>query len=97
MNGAGWHGPSAAPGPASPPDPAPDDPPDGALIWQRSSFSGSGGGSECLEAAAARDGHLHLRESDRPTTVLTPSPGAWSAFLRVVRTRARAPRRRYRR
>lgn len=74
------------PGRARPPEPGPrpDEPP----RWQRSSFSGSGGGTECLEAAATRDGRLCLRESERPATVLTLAPGPWAAFLRAVRAGA---------
>ncbi|UQI47283.1 DUF397 domain-containing protein [Streptomyces sp. HU2014] len=83
--------PDPAPSPAPDPVPTPGDPPDRTPVWQRSSFSGSAGGSECLEAAGTPDGRFHLRESDRPVMVLTLSPGVWSAFLRAVRTRAAEP------
>ncbi|MFI1799561.1 DUF397 domain-containing protein [Streptomyces sp. NPDC020379] len=56
--------------------------------WQRSRFSGSGGGQECLEAAPGSGGRLRFRESDRPRTVLTPAPDAWAALLRAVRSGA---------
>ncbi|MGW1076897.1 DUF397 domain-containing protein [Streptomyces sp. NPDC002537] len=66
---------------------APRPAPSGAAVrWQRSRFSGSGGGNECLEAAGGPDGRLCFRESDRSRTVLTPSPGAWAALLRAVRS-----------
>ncbi|MFE0041957.1 DUF397 domain-containing protein [Streptomyces albireticuli] len=78
---------ASGPGPGPAPALVPEDSPDGTLTWQRSSFSGSGGGTECVEAAVTPDGRLHLRESDRPATVLTPSRGVWAAFLRAVRAR----------
>ncbi|MEU5420200.1 DUF397 domain-containing protein [Streptomyces sp. NPDC001407] len=60
--------------------------PGAPVRWQRSRFSGSGGGQECLEAAPGPGGRLRFRESDRPRTVLTPAPDAWAALLRAVRS-----------
>ncbi|MFF0597055.1 DUF397 domain-containing protein [Streptomyces antibioticus] len=39
-------------------------------IWQKSSFSGSGDGNNCLELTATFKA-LYLRESDAPATILT--------------------------
>ncbi len=61
--------------------------PGSPLRWQRSRFSGSGGGQECLEAAAGPGG-TYFRESDRPRTVLTPAPAAWAGLLRAVKSGA---------
>ena len=53
------------------------------LQWQKSSFSGGGSGEDCLEIAAAPT-TLHLRESDRPATILSPTPGALHALIRQI-------------
>ncbi|MFD7133761.1 DUF397 domain-containing protein [Streptomyces sp. NPDC059894] len=55
-----------------------------ALHWQKSSFSGGDSDTDCLEIAATST-TLHLRESDTPATLLTPTPIALSALLTVVR------------
>ncbi|MFH9858853.1 DUF397 domain-containing protein [Streptomyces sp. NPDC017202] len=54
--------------------------------WQKSSYSGGGDGSNCLELAATPT-TLHLRESDAPTTVLTTSPAPLTHLLDAIRTR----------
>ncbi|GAA1911682.1 hypothetical protein GCM10009716_22050 [Streptomyces sodiiphilus] len=55
--------------------------------WQKSSFSGSDGSDNCLEAARgpAGSGGLLLRESDRPETVLTTTPARLHALLDAAR------------
>ncbi|WP_189190690.1 DUF397 domain-containing protein [Streptomyces albiflavescens] len=57
------------------------------LPWQKSSFSGGGGDTDCLEIATGPT-TLHLRESDHPTTVLSPSPSAFRALLATVKETA---------
>ncbi|MFI6039414.1 DUF397 domain-containing protein [Streptomyces sp. NPDC051315] len=52
--------------------------------WQKSSFSGSGDGNNCLELAATPT-TLHLRESDTPATVLTTTPAAVAHLLAGIR------------
>ncbi|MEU1512159.1 DUF397 domain-containing protein [Streptomyces sp. NPDC005811] len=61
--------------------------------WQKSSFSGSGDGNNCLELAATPT-TLHLRESDTPHTVLTPTPTALAYLLAGIRAKPLRPRRR---
>ncbi|MFC5724349.1 DUF397 domain-containing protein [Streptomyces gamaensis] len=53
--------------------------------WRRSSFSGSGGGSECVEAAVCDGGLIGLRESEAPQHVLLVPVAVWAAFARTVR------------
>ncbi|MFH8608022.1 DUF397 domain-containing protein [Streptomyces sp. NPDC018029] len=53
------------------------------LDWQKSSFSGGGEG-ECVELANGPAGHVHLRESDRPTEITTVAPGALYGLLRAL-------------
>lgn len=55
-----------------------------ALCWQKSSFSGGGSDTNCLERATTPNA-THLRESDTPTTVLTPTPAALNALLTAVK------------
>ncbi|MEV7196739.1 DUF397 domain-containing protein [Streptomyces sp. NPDC093510] len=54
------------------------------LEWQKSSFSGGGEG-ECVELANGAAGHVHLRESDRPTEITTVAPGALYELLRTLK------------
>ncbi|MCX4665672.1 DUF397 domain-containing protein [Streptomyces sp. NBC_01381] len=56
--------------------------------WQKSSFSGSGDGNACVEVAATGP-HLHLRESNDPTTELTPAPAALAHLLRAIKATER--------
>ncbi|WP_371547142.1 DUF397 domain-containing protein [Streptomyces sp. NBC_00554] len=56
-----------------------------ALHWQKSSFSGGAGDTDCLEIATSPT-TLHLRESDHPTTILTPTPTALRALLTTLRS-----------
>ncbi|MEU8649491.1 DUF397 domain-containing protein [Streptomyces sp. NPDC048737] len=55
--------------------------------WQKSSYSGGGDGSNCLELATTPT-TLHLRESDTPTTVLTTTPAPLAHLLDAIRARA---------
>ncbi|MFJ4617714.1 DUF397 domain-containing protein [Streptomyces sp. NPDC088812] len=57
------------------------------LHWQKSSFS-AGADTNCLEIAAAT-GAIHLRESDTPATLLSPTPAALNALLTAVRDASR--------
>lgn len=52
--------------------------------WQKSSFSGNGDGTECIEVAAT-DGTVLLRESDTPDIVVTTSPAKLRAFILGVK------------
>jgi hypothetical protein len=55
--------------------------------WQKSSFSGSGDGNNCLELAATpTPATIHLRESEEPTTQLTTTPTPLSHLLRHIKT-----------
>ncbi|MFE6056536.1 DUF397 domain-containing protein [Kitasatospora sp. NPDC056446] len=51
------------------------------LLWQKSSFSGSNEGGNCVELAAGADDLRHLRESDDPTLIVTTSTAELRAFL----------------
>ncbi|MGW0832264.1 DUF397 domain-containing protein [Streptomyces prunicolor] len=55
-----------------------------ALHWQKSSYSAGGGDNNCLEIATAPT-TLHLRESDDPATLLTPTPTAMNALLTTLK------------
>ncbi|MBC2875047.1 MULTISPECIES: DUF397 domain-containing protein [Streptomyces] len=55
------------------------------LLWQKSSFSTSGGNGDCLEVASHGADALHLRESDDPGTVLTLAPAALRSLLALAR------------
>ncbi|MFF8968910.1 DUF397 domain-containing protein [Streptomyces sp. NPDC014995] len=52
--------------------------------WQKSSFSGSGDGNNCLELASTPT-TTHLRESDDPTTVLTTTRTPLTHLLDALR------------
>ncbi|MEU3786549.1 DUF397 domain-containing protein [Streptomyces sp900129855] len=54
--------------------------------WQKSSFSGGGDGSNCLELASTPT-TLHLRESDTPATILTTTSAALAHLLAGIRAR----------
>ncbi|MEU0118786.1 DUF397 domain-containing protein [Streptomyces bobili] len=54
------------------------------LKWQKSSFSGGGEGNDCLELVSSPT-HIHLRESDTPTTVLTTTPTPLTHLLDAIR------------
>jgi hypothetical protein len=60
------------------------------LDWRKSSFSGDQ--ANCLYLAAATPvGHIHLRESDCPGTVLTTTPHALAALIRALAPHSAAP------
>ncbi|MEV8035819.1 DUF397 domain-containing protein [Streptomyces sp. NPDC086182] len=53
--------------------------------WQKSSFSGSGDGNNCLELATTPN-TVHLRESDTPATRLSTAPGALAQLLHHIKS-----------
>ena len=53
-------------------------------LWQKSSFSGGGDASDCIELAARQDAVL-LRESDEPGTMITTTATGLAALIRHVR------------
>jgi hypothetical protein len=56
-----------------------------ALIWIKSSYSGSQG-SECVEVASLADGGRAVRDSKDPDgPVLRFSVGEWRAFVRRLK------------
>ncbi|MFE1288544.1 DUF397 domain-containing protein [Streptomyces sp. NPDC058751] len=52
--------------------------------WQKSSFSGSGDGNNCLELATT-PGTAYLRESDTPATRISTAPGVLVHFLNHIK------------
>ncbi|WP_405863334.1 DUF397 domain-containing protein [Streptomyces sp. NBC_01515] len=55
------------------------------IVWQKSSYSGSGDGTNCVELATDQD-TLALRESDAPTVVLHTDHPQLTALLRHIKT-----------
>ena len=53
--------------------------------WQKSSFSGSGDGNNCLELATT-PGTVHLRESDTPAARLSTAPGTLAQLLHRIKS-----------
>lgn len=54
-------------------------------MWTRSSHCKTDHVTgNCVEAAVAPDGHILLRDSHRPETVLRLDPGDWDAFTAGV-------------
>ncbi|MFG2843074.1 DUF397 domain-containing protein [Kitasatospora sp. NPDC048296] len=51
------------------------------LRWQKSSFSGSNEGGNCVELAAGAEDVRHLRESDDPSVIVTTSTAKLRAFI----------------
>ncbi|WKK26624.1 DUF397 domain-containing protein [Streptomyces olivoreticuli] len=51
--------------------------------WQKSSYSGDA--SNCLNIAATDDSTLLLRESDNPTSILSPSAAKLGALISAVK------------
>ena len=56
----------------------------GPINWQKSSFSGGGDGTECIEVATDAE-VIHLRESDTPEAMITTSPAKFRAFILGVK------------
>ncbi|WP_319071331.1 DUF397 domain-containing protein [Streptomyces europaeiscabiei] len=54
------------------------------LHWQKSSFSAGDADNACLEIATAPTA-IQIRESDHPTTILTPSPTALYSLLTALK------------
>ncbi len=52
-------------------------------VWQKSSYSTQG--ANCLNIASADDSTLLLRESDDPTSVLTPSSAKLGALISALK------------
>ncbi|MFK4065314.1 DUF397 domain-containing protein [Streptomyces sp. NPDC029674] len=55
-----------------------------ATAWQKSSFSGSGDGNNCVEPTAA-DPHVRLRESDAPAVELSAGAKALAQFMHAIK------------
>ncbi|MET8296803.1 DUF397 domain-containing protein [Streptomyces sp. NPDC005180] len=56
---------------------------DASVTWQKSSFSG-GNGENCIEVGHNR-GHIMLRESESPDTIVTTTPAKLAAFIHGVK------------
>ncbi|MFH8472315.1 DUF397 domain-containing protein [Streptomyces sp. NPDC018000] len=54
------------------------------VVWQKSSFSGGGDSSNCVELALG-DSRIRLRESDDPGTELAVAPEQLARLLRGVK------------
>jgi hypothetical protein len=52
--------------------------------WQKSSFSGSGDGNNCVELAAISPHQVGLRESHTPGTILTTTHAPITQLLRAI-------------
>ncbi|MEU3351970.1 DUF397 domain-containing protein [Streptomyces sp. NPDC037389] len=50
------------------------------VAWQKSTYSASTPGNECVEVSAANGG-IRLRESDAPGTVIVTAPPALAALI----------------
>ncbi|MEU9784377.1 DUF397 domain-containing protein [Streptomyces phaeochromogenes] len=55
-----------------------------STVWQKSSFSGGGDSSDCVEVAATQEA-LQLRESDEPDAVITATGAGLAALIRHLR------------
>jgi hypothetical protein len=53
--------------------------------WQKSSFSGSGDGDNCVELATTPH-TIHLRESDTPATRLTTTSAPLAHLLHGIKS-----------
>ncbi|WP_415952758.1 DUF397 domain-containing protein [Streptomyces sp. KLOTTS4A1] len=61
---------------------------DHGVAWQKSSYSGSGDGNNCVELAAASDDRIRLREGDDPSVELTTDAAALAQFFAALRGRS---------
>lgn len=59
------------------------------VAWQKSTYSASTPGNECVEVRAA-NGTITLRESDEPGTVIVAAPATLAALIRTVKAAPRA-------
>lgn len=57
-----------------------------ALAWRKSSFSGSAGGTDCVEVALPVDG-VAIRDSKNDGLAMLVSRGGWVSLLRSVERR----------
>lgn len=55
-----------------------------STVWQKSSFSGGGDSSDCVEVAVTQEA-LQLRESDEPDAVITATGAGLAALIRHLR------------
>ncbi|WP_326582419.1 DUF397 domain-containing protein [Streptomyces sp. NBC_00481] len=53
------------------------------LHWQKSTYCGDA--SNCVNLATAPTGHILLRESDTPTTILTTTPAPLRSLIRTLK------------
>ncbi|MFC7894900.1 DUF397 domain-containing protein [Streptomyces sp. NPDC057381] len=61
----------------------------GAVVWRKSSYSGADTDNNCCEVAAFPDG-IRIRDSKSPdTSVLSFTPGVWTAALEWLSVRSR--------
>ncbi|UUU22548.1 DUF397 domain-containing protein [Streptomyces sp. DSM 40750] len=51
--------------------------------WQKSTYSGDA--SNCVNIATAPTGHLLLRESDTPATILTTTPAPLRSLIQTLK------------
>lgn len=51
--------------------------------WQKSTYSGDA--SNCVNVATAPTGHVLLRESDTPTTILTTTPPSLRSLIQSLK------------
>ncbi|MEC4015710.1 DUF397 domain-containing protein [Streptomyces sp. H27-D2] len=58
---------------------------DGAVRWQKSSYSSGDGNSDRVEVATDPVGRIHFRESDAPATVGVTTRPVWAAFVAGVK------------
>ncbi|WP_149829940.1 DUF397 domain-containing protein [Streptomyces tailanensis] len=56
----------------------------GPFNWQKSSFSGTDSGDDCVELAPTPTS-IRIRESDTPTTHLTTTPTPLHALLTTLK------------
>ncbi|MCQ8769337.1 DUF397 domain-containing protein [Streptomyces telluris] len=55
--------------------------------WQKSTYSGTGDGNDCVEVVAEGD-VIALREIDTPVTVVRATPHALGALIRTLKAGA---------
>lgn len=61
-------------------------------VWQKSSYSGGGDSSDCVELCAQpQQGTVKLRESDAPYTELSTTPQGLAHLIRHVKSKAPNP------